>query len=180
VTGGNTNPTWTTYNPLNLAESVIEPATTAAPAASQRTWTTTYDGNGNPVAVSQPGGVSLGYAYDGQGDLASESGSGASAATDARSFTYDPDGRLAGATSPAGTDSYTYFDNGELKAASGPSGASAYTYNGDGLVSSEEGPGGTTSPRRTATRWRRARRRRRRWRCWTRRTCPARSRRCPA
>jgi RHS repeat-associated protein len=145
ITGGAGNTTWTTYNPLNLPESVIKPAATPGQAASARTWTTSYDAAGNQVAVSQPGGVTLSYGYDAMGDLTSQSGAGASAATAAQALTYDPDGRLASATAPGGTDAFTYDAAGNLKQASGPSGTSSFTYTGDGLVQSLTSHGGTTS-----------------------------------
>jgi len=145
VTSGNRNATWTAYNSWNLPESVIKPATPAASAAADRTWTTGYDADGRPVSVSQPGGISQSYGYDPLGDLTSEAGSGASAATATQTLTYDLDGRLASATAPGGTDTYTYDANSDLKTAAGPSGTSSFGYNDDGLVSSETGPGGTTS-----------------------------------
>ena len=97
VTDGNTNTTWTTFNAWNLPESVIEPATPAAPDAADRTWTTAYNADRLPATASEPGGISLSYGYDPLGDLTSESGTGASAATEARSFAYDLDGQLTSA-----------------------------------------------------------------------------------
>ena len=76
VTGGRGNATWTTYNAWNLAESVIEPATAQATTAAQRTWTTAYNADGEPVSVTQPGGITVSYGYDQMGDLTSQSGSG--------------------------------------------------------------------------------------------------------
>jgi RHS repeat-associated protein len=145
VTGGNQNATWTTYNPWNLPESVIEPATPTAPAAANRTWTTAYNVDGQAATVTQPGGITQAYLYDPLGDVLSETGSGASAATAARSFSYDLDGRMTGASAPGGTDTFSYNADSELTGASGPSGASGYTYNGDGLVASETSSAGTTS-----------------------------------
>ena len=145
VTDGNTNTTWTTFNAWNLPESVIEPATPAAPDAADRTWTTAYNADRLPATASEPGGISLSYGYDPLGDLTSESGTGASAATEARSFAYDLDGQLTSASTAAGADSLTYYANGNLKTTTGPSGASSYDYNGDGLVSSETDAAGTTS-----------------------------------
>jgi len=145
VTGGNGNTTWTTFNAWNLPESVIEPATAAAPDAASRTWTTAYDADGRPAAVSQPGGITQSYAYDPLGDLTSKSGSGAAASTAAQALGYDLDGRLVSATAPGGTDAFTYNADSQVTGSSGPSGTSGYTYNGDGLVASETGPGGTAS-----------------------------------
>ncbi len=120
ITDGNGNATWTTYNPWSLPESVIKPATTTGQAASQRTWTTSYDADGKPAAVIQPGGVSLSYDYDAQGNLTGESGAGATAATAARTFTYYGDGLLATAATAAGTDTYAYNADGDLTGATGP------------------------------------------------------------
>ncbi len=124
---------------------MIEPTTPTAPSASDTTWTTAYNADGEPSAVTEPGGVSLSYGYDPLGDITSESGSGATATTPARTFGYDLDQRLTSATSGTGTDSFTYNGDSDLTAASGPSGTSSYTYNGDGLVASETGAAGKTS-----------------------------------
>jgi RHS repeat-associated protein len=145
VTDGNGNETWTTYNAWNLPESVVEPGTPSAPSPADTTWTTSYTADGEPSAVSEPGGVSLSFGYDPLGDITSESGSGASAATLDRSFTYDVDGRMASASAPGGTDDFTYNADGDLKSTSGPSGSSSYDYNSDALVSSETDAAGTTS-----------------------------------
>ena len=95
--------------------------------------------------MTEPGGVSLSYGYDPLGDITAESGSGATATTPARSFSYDMDQRMTSATSGSGTDSFTYNDDSDLTAASGPSGTSSYTFNGDGLVASETDAAGKTS-----------------------------------
>ncbi|HSZ39530.1 MAG TPA: RHS repeat-associated core domain-containing protein [Trebonia sp.] len=145
VTDGNGNTTWTTYNAWNLPESVIEPVTSTAPDPSDTTWTTAYNADGEPATVTEPGGVSLSYGYDPLGDITSESGSGATASTPDRSFTYDEDQRMTSATSGVGTDSFTYNADSDLKTAAGPSGTSSYDYDNDGLVSSETDAAGTTS-----------------------------------
>ena len=145
ATDGNGNTTWTTYNPWNLPESVIEPATPAAATAADRTWTTSYDKDGQPSTVTQPGGITVSYGYNPLGEQTSQSGTGASAATSAQSYTYDLDGRMTGATAPGGTDTFTWNANNELSAASGPSGTSGLNYNGDQLLSSDSTPAGTTS-----------------------------------
>jgi RHS repeat-associated protein len=145
VTDGNGNTTWTTYNSWNLPESVVEPTTATATSASDTTWTTAYTADGEPATVTEPGGVSLTYGYDPLGDITSESGSGATATTPGRSFSYDMDQRMTSAASGTGTDNFTYNPNSDLASTSGPSGNSSYTYNNDGLVASETDTAGTTS-----------------------------------
>ena len=145
VTSGKGNQTWTTYNPWNQAESVIEPPATTGQAAANRTWTTTYNGAGLQTGATEPGGVSLTYGYDQLGDLLTSTGSGGTAPTAGRSFTYDLDGRMTSASTPAGTDSFTYYNNNALDTTSGPSGSSTYTYNGDGLPQTVADAAGTTS-----------------------------------
>jgi RHS repeat-associated protein len=144
VTGGRGNTTWTTYNSWNLPESAIEPATATATTAAQRTWTTAYNADGQPAAVTQPGGIALSYGYDQLGDLTSQSGSGASAPTTARTFGYNTDGELTSASAPGGTDAFTYNDAGQLTATSGPSGTASFGYNADGLETSRTDAAGTT------------------------------------
>ena len=141
VTDGRGNATWTTYNSWGLPESVIEPATATAATAAQRTWTTAYNADSEPVTVTQPGGITLSYGYDQLGDLTAESGSGAAAATAAQSFGYDLDGRLTSASAPGGTDTFTYNDANEVTATSGPSGTSSFGYNGDGADDQPQGRG---------------------------------------
>jgi RHS repeat-associated protein len=123
---------------------VIEPATTTATTAAQRTWTTAYDADGQPASVTQPGGVTQSYGYDQLGDLTTQSGSGASAPTTDQTFGYDTDGNVTSASAPGGTDTFTYNDAGELTATSGPSGSASFGYNGDGLMTSRTDAAGTT------------------------------------
>ena len=144
-TDGNGNTTWTTYNPWNLPESVIEPATAAAPAAAQRTWTTSYNAGGLAASVTQPGGVSLTYSYDQLGHLTGQSGSGATASTPAQSFGYNTAGQLTSASAPGGTNAFSYDGAGRLTAATGPTGNSGFTYNGDGLMTGRTDAAGSTS-----------------------------------
>jgi RHS repeat-associated protein len=145
VTDGRGNATWTTYNTWALPESVIEPATAAATTATQRTWTTAYNADSEPATVTQPGGITLSYGYDQLGDLTSQSGSGAAAATTAQTFGYDLDGDLTSASAPGGTDTFTYNDAGELTATAGPSGTASFAYNGDDLMTSRTDAAGTAS-----------------------------------
>ena len=79
------------------------------------------------------------------GDLTGQTGSGADAATTARSFGYDDVGHLTSASAPGGTDTFSYDDRGLLLSASGPSGSSSFGYNGDGQTSSVSDAAGTTS-----------------------------------
>lgn len=145
VTGGRGNTTWTSYNSWGLAESLTEPATPQAPNASQRTWTTAYDAAGQPVTVTQPGAITQTYGYDQLGNLTSQSGSGASAPTTARTFGYDPDGNLTTASAPGGTDTFTYNDAGQVTATSGPSGTASFTYNPDLLMTAGTDAAGSTT-----------------------------------
>jgi RHS repeat-associated protein len=145
VTTGRGNTTWTTYNPWGLPESVIEPATAAAPAAAQRTWTTSYNADGQSASVTQPGGITQAYGYDQLGDLTSESGTGAAASTPAQSFGYNTSGQLTSASAPGGSDSFSYDGAGDLTATTGPSGNATFAYNADQLMTSRTDAAGTTS-----------------------------------
>jgi len=144
-TDGNGNTTWTTYNSWNLPESVIEPTTPTYPTAADSTWTTSYNADGQPASLTEPGGATVTDSYDQMGDLSEQTGAGASATTPTRTFGYDLDGRMTSAATPAGTDTFTYNNASELTAATGPSGNSSFTYNGDGLLTSETDTAGTTS-----------------------------------
>jgi RHS repeat-associated protein len=146
-----------TYNPWNLQESVIEPETSTDNTAALSTFTTAYDADGRAATQTQPGGVTLTFGYDNEGNVLNESGAGADAATATRSFTYDGDGKvLTAATTTAGTqgsagyqaassNTFTYNDRGELLTTSGAAGSSTFAYNGDGLMTSRQDAAGTTS-----------------------------------
>lgn len=144
-TDGRGNDWLTTFTPWNLPESQIEPATTAYPGAAERTYTTTYDANGNRTRVDLPGGVQVHYTYDEVGDLTRQTGSGAEAVTQARAFGYDKTGQLTSASAPGGTDTFAYDDRGLLLSAAGPSGASQFTYTADGQLASRTDAAGATS-----------------------------------
>ncbi len=144
-TDGAGNATYTTYNPLGLPESSVEPATADFPDAGERTTTVSYDGNGDPVTVTRPGGVTVTSVFDADGDLTGQTGSGAEAATQDRSFGYDADGRLTSAGAPGGTDTYTYDDRGDLLTAAGPSGDTGYAYDADGRPTSRTDASGTAT-----------------------------------
>jgi RHS repeat-associated protein len=144
-TDGNGSNWWTTYNSWNLPESRIEPTTAAAPTAADSTFTTSYNADGNPVQLSEPGGITVTDTYNNMQELTGQSGTGASAATTSRSFGYNADGELTSASAPGGTDAFTYNDRGLVLSAAGPSGTSSFAYNGDGLSSSVTDAAGTTS-----------------------------------
>ena len=144
-TDGRANAFLTAYNTWNLPQSQIEPATPAYPNPVDRTYTAGYDANGQITKVTQPGGVTTTNTYDTLGDLTAAAGTGADAATTARTFGYDPTGRMTSASAPAGSDTFGYDDRGLLLTATGPSGASTFTYNGDGQMASRADAAGTTS-----------------------------------
>ncbi len=143
-TDGNGNNWWTTYNSWNLPESRIEPTTAAAPTAADSTFTTSYNADGDPAQLSEPGGITITDSYNTMQELTGQSGTGASAATASRSFGYNAAGQVTSASAPGGTDTFTYNDRGQVLSGSGPSGTSSYSYNGDGLVSSVADAAGTT------------------------------------
>ncbi len=144
-TDGRRNSTIYTYNTLNLPESAIEPATTAHPAAADRTWTVGYDAEGRAVRLSAPGGVSRQRTYDAAGRLTEETGVGGETATAARSLRYDRAGRLISANAPNGTNTYAWNDRGALLSTAGPSGAASFGYDQDGLLTSRTDVTGTSS-----------------------------------
>ncbi|MFF3377886.1 RHS repeat-associated core domain-containing protein [Streptomyces sp. NPDC002680] len=134
LTDGRGNKTVYTFNSWGLPESTIEPATTAHPAAADRTWTTVYDKAGQAVTELLPGGVQCTSTYDALGRLTHETGTGAESTTTDRTLEYDLAGRLtATGTADALTyNIYTYDDRGQLLTAAGPGGAASYTYDADG------------------------------------------------
>ncbi|MEV4754381.1 polymorphic toxin-type HINT domain-containing protein [Micromonospora sp. NPDC049559] len=131
-TDGRGNVTITTYNSLGLPESQIEPATAAHPAAADRTFTTGYDANGNPVRFSAPGGVLRQQVFDAANRVSGETGSGAEAATAARTLHYDPAGRISSVNGVSGTNTYDYDDRGNLLGTAGPGGTASFGYDDDG------------------------------------------------
>ncbi|MFC1438200.1 LamG-like jellyroll fold domain-containing protein [Streptacidiphilus sp. N1-10] len=146
-----------TYTPWGQSQSVVAPATSSYTSAADSTTTDTYNGDGQLVSAVQPGGITTTLGYDKVGNLTSESGTGADAATASRSFTYDSAGQvLTAGTSTAGTsgttgyqsatsESFTYNDRGSLLTASGSAGSSSFGYNSDGSLTSRTDAAGTTS-----------------------------------
>ena len=152
-TDGNGSPWQYTYNSWGLQESRIEPATSQYSGAANSTFTTAYDADQNPVTESEPGGVTVTDTYNKLDELTGQSGSGADAATPARTFGYDTNGNLTSATtsntagsgSNATSETFTYNDRGEVLTASGSGGSTTYGYNGDGQAASVADAAGTTS-----------------------------------
>lgn len=157
LTDGNGNTTYTTYNSLGLPQAVTEPTAGSYASAANSTTTDGYDGDGDLVTQTLPGGAQVTNTYDARGDLTGQSGSRAGAPTATRTFTYDTAGRmLTAATSAAGTqgnagyqpatsESFSYDDRGLLLSASGSAGTSAYAYNGSGQLTSDTNTAGTST-----------------------------------
>jgi RHS repeat-associated protein len=139
------------YNSLGLLESQILPATATYTAAADSTSTTSYDADGEPVEQDQPGGVVVTAGFDTAGNMTSQSGSGAEAATASRTIGYDLDGRVtssvtsAAGSAPATSESYGYNDRGELLSASGSGGSSTFGYEADGLLTTRADAAGSTT-----------------------------------
>ncbi|GLY97831.1 hypothetical protein Acsp02_50850 [Actinoplanes sp. NBRC 103695] len=144
-TNGRGNAFLTTYNSLNLPESVIEPATAQYPSTADRTFTRVYDAAGQVAADRSPGNVAVGYQYDEAGNLARQTGTGAEVATTDRVFGYDNGGRMTSASAPGGTDAFTYDDRGLLRTTTGPSGAATFSYTADNKPAARTDGAGTTS-----------------------------------
>ena len=157
LTDGNGNTTYTTYNSLDLPQAVTEPTTAANSGAANATTTDSYDANGDLVTQKLPGGVQVNDSYNAMGDLTSQSGTGASAPTATRTFTYDAAGQMVtaatGATGTLGnfgyqaptSESFSYDDRGLLLSAAGCSGTSSFSYNGSGqLTSATDAAGAST------------------------------------
>ncbi|MGW2255195.1 RHS repeat-associated core domain-containing protein [Kitasatospora sp. NPDC001660] len=137
LTDGRANTTVYTFNAWNLPESTIEPATTAHPAAADRTWTTAYDVAGQAVLTTEPGGVVRTSSYDPLGRLVRESGTGAEAATTDRELAYDKAGHLIRHNSATlNGQNYAYNDRGLLIKAGTDLTAATQTweYDADGRV----------------------------------------------
>jgi RHS repeat-associated protein len=140
-----------TVNSWNMVESEIEPATATYSTAADRTFTMVYDAAGRPTRQALPGGVAVTAGYDAAGQLKSQAGTGAEAASADRSLDYDAAGRVksantaAAGTAPATAESFTYNDRGLLLTATGTAGNSSFSYTADGLPSSRTDAAGATT-----------------------------------
>ncbi|WP_410809440.1 LamG-like jellyroll fold domain-containing protein [Micromonospora sp. 067-2] len=144
-TNGRGSEFWTTYNAWGLPESQIEPVTPTYPNLADRTFTVSYDAAGRVSDQLAPGGVKVTNAYDTRGRLTGQSGTGAEAATAARTFGYDDAGRMTSLSVPSGTNTISYDDRGLPLTISGPTDNVSYTYTKDGRVASRGDAAGTTS-----------------------------------
>ena len=157
LTDGNGNTTYTTYNTLGLAQTTTEPTTQQYTSAADSTTTDVYDADGDDVTQDLPGGVQVDDTYDAMGDLTAQSGSGATAGTANRSFTYDAAGRMLTAATaavgtagafgyqPATSETYQYDDRGLILSTSGSAGDSIYTYNSDAQLATATDAAGTST-----------------------------------
>ncbi len=138
-TDGRGYSTYFTVNTLGLPESVVEPSTSAHPAAADRTWTVAYNGASEAVRLTAPGGVVRSREYDAAGRMTRETGSGASSATAERAVEHD----LLGRAVKVGDNTYRYNDQGMLLAAEGPSGNASFVYGSDGELTERTDASGT-------------------------------------
>ncbi|BAU86165.1 hypothetical protein SLA_5284 [Streptomyces laurentii] len=146
-TDGRGNSTHYTFNSWGLPETTVEPPTTKHPGMADRTWTTVYNAAGEPITELLPGNVKRQRTYDSLGRLIREVGSGTTAVTTPRTFSYDLDSRLtsSGTSLMGPANTYTYNDRGMLLSSEGPSGNSQYSYDPDGNMNSRTDAAGTTT-----------------------------------
>ena len=116
LTDGNGNTTYTTYNSLGLPADHHRAPDRRLHQRGQlhhHRQSTTATGTWSPRTC--PAACRSATAYDAEGDLTSQSGSGAGAPTATRTFTYDAAGRmLTAATSAAGTPGSVRLPAGHL------------------------------------------------------------------
>ena len=117
--------TTTAYDGDGRATSVTQPSYTAPGSSSAITAATkyAYDGNGNLISQTDPAGNTTTYAYDALGDLITQT---------------DP--QLTGQSAP-GTWTYTYDSDGEPLSSTSPTGAqtqATYDYFGDLATSTQD------------------------------------------
>ncbi|MGW2519327.1 LamG-like jellyroll fold domain-containing protein [Streptomyces sp. NPDC001617] len=144
-TDADKNATSYTYNPLGTQETSVAPSVTGLTSAADRTTTFSYDADGNQHTITRPGGVTITETHDENGLLTAESGTGAEAATAARAFGYDADGRLTSVSAPTGTDTFAYDDRGLLLTMAGPGGTANYGYDPNGDIATRTDATGTAT-----------------------------------
>ncbi|RAY16691.1 hypothetical protein DPM19_00445 [Actinomadura craniellae] len=145
LTDGRGNTTVTTYNTLGLVEAVIEPVTSAYPTLEARSWTTSYDGAGNPVFEDKPGEVTVTRTFDELGRLTREAGVGGTGTTPDRRFGYDLAGRRLRVSAPDADILTTYNDRSLPLSTISPGGQTAqFAYDANGRPTSRTDAAGTT------------------------------------
>ena len=150
-TDGNGNQWLTTYNSRELPQTQVEPSTSAYSSTANTTTTIAYNGDGQTTSETEPGGVDLTYSYNSLNDLTGQTGSGATAPTATRAFTYNNAGQMLTATTTSTADSsatsetFTYDDRGMVTGATGAAGTTALGYNGDGQPVSVQDAAGTSN-----------------------------------
>jgi len=148
LTDSRGNTTLYQNNSWGLTDTVVEPATTAQPALSDRSWKTGFDVAGRPVSEAQPGGVSVTRGYDEIGRVVSESGSGGGSVSASITKQYDVLGRLSGFSSSAGQVGVSWDDRGLLVGVDVPGtavGDSMFGYDGAGRMTSRVDAAGSSS-----------------------------------
>ena len=155
-TDGNGNSTYYTWNSLGQQDTKTVPATSAYSGKTNQVTGYIYNADGELTGEDLPGSVTQAMTYDADGNLLTQTGSGASATTLARVFTYNGSSELTMAQTCADTtcgtvdssESYTYNSEGELATATsttGPANSSSFTYNTDGLMASRTDASGTST-----------------------------------
>lgn len=143
-TDPNNNATTYTFNNLGLPESTMVPAVAGQTAAADRTTYLRYDVGGRQTSITRPGNVTIAYTYDKTGRLITESGSGAEAVTETRTYGYDAADHLTTATDPTSTSAYTYGDRGLMRTASMAGWDTTFNYDDAGRLIGQTDPSGIT------------------------------------
>ncbi|MGW3127020.1 RHS repeat-associated core domain-containing protein [Streptomyces sp. NPDC001123] len=146
VTDADQHTTYQTYIGSWL-HTRVEPATSAQPAAADRTWTYEHSSGvgGRVTKVTEPGGVSTSYTYDTYYRNTGQTGTGGAGGTTTRSFGYDLDDRPTSIGTPGGTQTFTYDDRALLTGSSGPLGTSSYRYDPLGRLTYQQDPATSVS-----------------------------------
>jgi RHS repeat-associated protein len=104
-----------------------------------RTWSYTYNANGQPLTITDPNGNVTTYAYDATGDVSSETDPLGHVAK----MIYDGEGKRLSTTDPNGlVTTYSYDARGRLVKVVAGSLTTAYAYSPTGTLSSVSWPSG--------------------------------------
>ncbi|MFS0704279.1 RHS repeat-associated core domain-containing protein [Cellulomonas sp. 179-A 9B4 NHS] len=122
--------TWFAYD--SAGRRVQTQRVNPADPDTKLTWSTTYDGLGQPVVETDPAGAQVRSAYDAAGNVISQ--------TDATGVTttktYDAVGRVTSTTSGGKTTTNQYDAAGQRVRTETRAGAATFTYTADGQVAS--------------------------------------------